>query len=105
MDDERCAYMHNSTVHRLQIHLNDFVQIEMLGFIRTDPGVQGSYHTHHFWELIYTYRGAGAHKVGNEVFASKTGDMLLIPPLNSHRFDNLDIDPQDFCKYRPSDYD
>ena len=73
---------------RIQIVLDDFVKLEIVGFVTSPVETIVEMHSHPFWEMIYTYKGQGMHICGGREIASPEGSMLLIPPGEIHKFIN-----------------
>lgn len=56
------------------------VEREMLYINRivVQPTDQTTYHSHSFVEIVYIAEGTGIHRIGNQVFHAKKGDIALI---------------------------
>lgn len=50
---------------RIQIEANDFVKIEIIGYVKSEPESTCFLHRHPFWEIIYIKEGRGTHQIGN----------------------------------------
>lgn len=65
---------------RIQIEANDFVKIEIIGYVKSEPESTCFLHRHPFWEIIYIKEGRGTHQIGNASIPAKKDDLFLIPP-------------------------
>ena len=73
---------------RIQIVLDDFVKLEVVGFVISPFETIVEPHSHPFWEMIYTYKGRGRHISGEMEIPSPEGSLVLIPPVAIHKFIN-----------------
>lgn len=73
---------------RLHVELARQIRLEMAGLVNCPRGWRGKAHSHPFWEFIYIGCGEGVMQMPNRIIPMRQGDLLLIPPLESHQFVN-----------------
>ncbi len=73
---------------RIQFELRDYFHLEMLGLIKSPPGRECCFHTHPFWELIYSVSGESYHNIGGRTILLPQGELCLVPPNTEHSSEN-----------------
>jgi AraC-like DNA-binding protein len=75
-----------SRLNRIQWEAEGGVRLDLLGFVRFPEGHRGVGHFHRFWELIYIGDGSGQLHHDAGAFACAAGEIILVPPGETHRF-------------------
>lgn len=65
---------------RVQLEVNDYIKIEIIGYVKTPPDSICWMHQHPFWELIYSRAGEGRHEIGGKAITLESGEICLIAP-------------------------
>lgn len=65
---------------RFQLEVNDYIKIEIIGYVKTTTDSICGMHRHPFWELIYTKEGEGIHQFGEQEVTLGKDEICLIPP-------------------------
>ena len=65
---------------RIQLEVNDYVKIEIIGLVRTVQHSVCGVHRHPFWELIYTKSGEGMHQFSGQQVTLGKDEICLIAP-------------------------
>ncbi len=73
---------------RLHVELARQISLEMAGLVNCPKGWRGKAHSHPFWEFIFIGCGEGVMQMPNRIIPLRQGDLILIPPLESHQFVN-----------------
>ena len=54
--------------------------------VQRDASSISQYHAHRFVEIVYFYHGTGVHKINDEEFVVKSGDIFVLNAGISHMF-------------------
>ena len=46
--------------------------------------VPSRFHAHEYFEIVYQHRGVSNHNINGREFQTKTGDLIILPPLTFH---------------------
>ena len=65
---------------RVQIEINDYIKIEIIGYVKTPPNSNCWMHKHPFWELIYSKEGEGRYQIGEDEISLESDEVCLIAP-------------------------
>lgn len=74
---------------RFQLEVNDYIKIEIIGYVKTPSNNICWMHKHPFWELIYSQKGEGRHQIGGNVISLKSDELCLIAPEVLHDCKNV----------------